>query len=123
MNKAQEVPIYRDSYCLTQEVMTYTAKFPKDYKYMLGNRLNEDCVDLTTLLLEVTYTDDVMDLLNTYMRLLNRIRVQLRLCADFKLLSLNQQSALICRMESLIAQATAWQRKERRKHHTSSDIH
>ncbi len=43
MNKALELPIYRDSYCLTQEVMTYTSKFSKDYKYMLGNRLNEDC--------------------------------------------------------------------------------
>ena len=36
MNKAQELPIYRNSYCLTQEVMTYTAKFPKDYKFTLG---------------------------------------------------------------------------------------
>lgn len=115
MNKALELPIYRDSYCLTQEVMTYTSKFSKDYKYMLGNRLNEDCIDLTTLLLEVTYTDNITDLLKTYMRLLNRIRVQLRLCSDFKLLSLNQQASLICRMESLISQAMAWQRKERRK--------
>ena len=77
--------------------------------------MNEDCIDLTTLLLEVTYTDNITDLLKTYMRLLNRIRVQLRLCSDFKLLSLNQQASLICRMESLISQAMAWQRKERRK--------
>ena len=115
MNKAQELPIYRNSYCLTQEVMTYTAKFPKDYKFTLGNRLNEDCVNLTALLLEVTYTDNIEELLKTYIKLLNRIRLQLRLCSDFKLLSHGQQSSLICRLECLISQSMAWYRKERRK--------
>jgi len=113
---AEKLPIFRDTYCLTQDIMSYTAKFSRDYKFMLGTALNQDALDLCMLVfMAIRHTDREL-VFEQYMDKLERIRLQLRLCADFRLLSFRQQADLAKKMENLTTQVIAWKRSERRKH-------
>ena len=115
-------PIFRDTYCLTQEIFSHTLHFSRDFKFILGTSLNKDCIDLCTTIYTAYRENDKQLLLKQYAGLLDRIKMQLRLCADFKLLSFKQQADLALRIDNLTRQIIAWQKSERKRqiNHQSS---
>ncbi len=108
-------PIFRDTYCFTQEIFSHTLRFPRDFKFILGSSLNKDAIDLCTTIYTAYRENDKQLLLKQYAGLLDRIKMQLRLCADFKLLSFKQQANLALRLDNLTRQVSAWQKSERKR--------
>lgn len=115
MTGVETLPIFRDTYCFTQEIFSHTIRFSRDFKFILGTSLNKDCLDLCTTICTAYREDDKMPLLKQYSVLLNRIKLQLRLCSDFQLLSFKQQADLSQRIEKLSIQVLAWQKSERKR--------
>jgi len=48
---------------LTLWVMQHVAKFSREHKFTLGDRLVETCLDVTAALVDATYTRDKLALL------------------------------------------------------------
>lgn len=111
----QQLPIYLESYRLTQAIFQITVKFPKEYKFMLGTGLNESVLDLCVLISQANHKADKTPVLDEFLSTLERIKLQLRLCTDFKLLSCQQQANLAISLDKITQQAIAWLKSERRK--------
>jgi len=112
---APQLPIYIESYRMTQEIFRCTVKFPREFKFLLGNALNEAAIGLCCQISRATYAPQKEEVLDEILILLEKIRIQLRLCADFKLLSCRQQASLGTMLEKTTSQAFAWARSERRR--------
>ena len=116
----ENLPIFRDAYCLAQQVFLHTAKFSRDFKFTLGESLNTDLIRLCTLILAINRQTDKLAALEEFLLLFDKITIELRLCADFHLLSYKQQAFLGQRLDSIKRQAIAWQKSERKKKKESS---
>ena len=86
MPNSEGLPIYIDTYHLAQDVFADTVSFSRDYKFILGTRLNNDVLDLCCLIDRINRADDKDDLLDMFISGLELVRIQLKLCADFKLI-------------------------------------
>jgi hypothetical protein len=78
-----------------ETLLTWTAervaKFPRDHKFTVGDRLVETCLDIMSNLVEASYKRDKQALLTSASRALVRARVLVRLAHSLRCLSESQQ--------------------------------
>jgi four helix bundle protein len=78
-----------------ETLLTWTAervaKFPRDHKFTVGDRLVETCLDIMSNLVEASYKRDKQALLTSASRALVRARVLVRLARSLRCLSESQQ--------------------------------
>ena len=115
MVHSETLPIYIDTYRFIQEVFHCTVKFSREYKFVLGTSLNEQVLDLGCLVVKAHRAQDRMPVLDDYLMLLEKVRLQLRLSMDFGLISYKYYALLAEHMEKMERQAKSWQKSERRK--------
>ncbi len=120
MRNNEVLPIYIEAYNLTQDIFKKTVKFPKEYKFLLGTQLNEASIELCCLITNTARAAQKSVLLEGILNQLDKIKIEFRLCADFKLLSNQQQASIATRLEKITGQAIAWLKSERRKQSITS---
>ncbi|MBI5479968.1 MAG: four helix bundle protein [Deltaproteobacteria bacterium] len=76
---------------VTVWVIERTAKMPRDHKFTVGDKLVETCLEVTTLLVEASFTRDRLGLLAAASRALTRARVLVRVAQRLGLLSSAQR--------------------------------
>lgn len=122
MARSDLLPIYVTCYQLIREVFACTVKFPKEYKYLLGTALNEHAMTLCCLISQLNHTTARQALFDDFFAALERVRLVLRLSADYNLLSCKKQAHLATLLEDITAQATAWQKSHQRKESQTNKI-
>ena len=95
---------------LTLWVLQRVAKFPRDHKFTVGDRLTETCLDIAALLVEATFTHNKLDLLANASRGLTRARVLVRLCHRLGLLSADQRGYFATQTDELGRMLGGWTR-------------
>ena len=66
------------------------AKFPKNQRYLLGDRLENLSLEILEFLLEATYSREKSPHLQRASIRLEQVRVYVRLCKDLKLFNLHR---------------------------------
>ncbi len=115
MMRSETLPIYIDTYHFIEQVFRCTVKFSREYKFTIGTPLNEHVLTLGCLVVKAHRTSDRLPVLDDFLTVSEKVRLQLRLSMDFHLLSYKQYAALVQQMEQIMKQAVTWQKSERRK--------
>lgn len=103
MKKLEALPLYRDTFELLNAIVKVVEKFPKAYKYNIGNRLLDSSLELMkTLSLCARYNDD--SYFNQYVINLQLTKTLIRLCNENHIISVSQTATLALRMESIESQ-------------------
>lgn len=114
MVKYNELPIYRDSYWLLTEIYQTTSKFPRDYKYTLGQDMKRDCLELFRDLYMANFAvEERKHHLENFLKSFELLKIEVRLCVDMKVLSVKKLSQLSLVMDSIARQASAWRKKSK----------
>lgn len=100
-----ELPLYRDTYMLVDAVTDFLEKFPKKYKFTLGDKVFVTALDMLTILSKANVYHADSDLhkqymdeyINTYLL----FRTLIRLCIEKKILTLKQTSRLAIIFEQI----------------------
>ncbi len=71
-------------------VLERVAKFPREHKFTIGDRLVETCLDVLTELVDASYRRDKLGPLAIASRALVRARVLVRLARGLRLVSESQ---------------------------------
>ena len=109
-----QLPIYRDSYMLLTEIYEVTGKFPRDFKYTLGQDMKRDCLDLFRHLYNANaFADKRAEHLNNFLASFELLKIELRLCVDMNVLSIKKLAHLSLIMDSIGKQATIWRKKSK----------
>jgi four helix bundle protein len=85
-----ELPVIQKAFDLAREMTQRTRKLPRDLKFVLGDRILETSYDVLDILIEARYARDRRHLLVRANLLLERLRYQVRLCMEERLISVRQ---------------------------------
>ncbi len=116
MADSLSLPIYRTTYVFTKEILTITSKFPRNFKFIIGDRLCRDSVALLVQLARINrlHSDKVVEI-DDFLAILDAIRMQISLANDMRILTVRQSARLIPFIVDIQTQALAWRKYQRGK--------
>jgi hypothetical protein len=86
MKREQELVVITKSYDLILWSCHHTSKFPRNHRFVLGERLERNLYDLLELLIRAKYTRNRQESLHQANLLLEILRFQMRLAKDLQCL-------------------------------------
>lgn len=108
MALASTLPIYRVTYELLQVVTRITKDMPRDYKQSLGNKVKDECVDLTVLIFRANCSREKRPHIEELQERLQVVTLLLRLSKDMKLISTRQFAQTVELTDQIGRQSTGW---------------
>ena len=111
--KVEDLPVYRQTHEFIVQIISLTTNFSKDYKFSLGERLKDECFELTLQIYRANssfssqkrkqYIEDGIERLKT-------IEMIIRLSKDLQLISVKQYSNSIEISENIGKQLWGWKK-------------
>ncbi|MBQ8871100.1 MAG: four helix bundle protein [Alphaproteobacteria bacterium] len=109
--KLENLPIYVDSYSLLIEIFKIVSRFNKEHKYSIGKDLKDDCFKLFEYLHQACYFPaQRIQYLESFIIIVERIKLRLRVCNDINVIAINKLSQLNLLCDSLVKQALLWKK-------------
>ena len=87
--QSEELLVITKMYDLVRELTVRVRKFPRDFRFVLGDRILRGAYDILDLLIEAKYSRQRRGLLTRANVRLEQVRFQIRLALDEKLLAIN----------------------------------
>lgn len=105
-----ELPVLLKAFDLAREMTERTRKLPRDLKFVLGDRMLATCYDVLDILIEAKYSRAKGSLLQRANLLLERLRFQVRLCMEERLINLKQYEHVSGLIQEVGAMIGGWSR-------------
>jgi hypothetical protein len=102
-------------YDLLLWLLPKAEKFPRSFRFSVGERLVGAGLDLLIMLVEAAYTSDKAQLLEAANRKTNALRYLLRLAKDLRLMNLDSFAFAAQRLEEIGRMIGVWQKSIRRR--------
>ena len=110
-----QLPIYRDAYQLLIEIYQVTNKFPRDFKYTLGQDMKRDSLALFRDLHNANILPaERRRYLDNFLTAFELLKIEIRLCVDLNILSIKKLAQLSLLMDSIGRKASAWRKKAKK---------
>jgi hypothetical protein len=103
-----EMVVVTRTYEFVLDVTERVRKFPRDLRFVLGDRMLHTAYDVLDTLIEARYTADRRPLLGKANVLLERLRFQVRLAGDLQVISIRQYEFLAEKMHEIGCMVGAW---------------
>lgn len=110
-----DLPIIQKTYDLILWYVPRLNKFPRDTKFVLGDRIQATLYGFLEGLIRARYRRDKLDLLEGLNAELDVLRFQTRLCVDLKLLDLRRYEHASGLMNEIGEGLGGWIRQQRRR--------
>ena len=116
-------PLFKDIYSLNVNLLQAVVRFPKDFKYSLGERIKNTGLELLAQLQRNLQAKEVVSVseMHEMIVLTEHIRILLRLSQDTKCISLKTFSTLNTLIEKIIKQLHGWKNAQARKLKNTSE--
>jgi hypothetical protein len=108
MAQYKHLPIYKTTYELLEAVTRKTKDFPRAFKYSLGDKIRDECIELVVSIYKANSTRQRQDFIQNIIDRVQVIELMLRLSKDLHLISVAQFSEIVTLTDSLARQAQGW---------------
>ena len=102
------LPVYRDTYSLILKIFEITKEFPREYKFTLGQDIKRDSLVLVRSIYRANKSYTKKEYLEDFLDDFEILKLEIRLCADLKILSIKKQSELSLLMDTIGKQINGW---------------
>lgn len=102
--------VVQHAYDLTLWLVRKVEKFPRSFRFTVGDRVIARSLDLLETLVEAAYSADKRSLLDRANRSVSGLRYLLRLTVDLKLLSGDSQEFAAGRLEEIGRMVGGWRK-------------
>ncbi len=109
----KEISVVTKTYDLALWLLPHVAKFERQHRFTLGDRIEEGVLEILELLVEASYTRDKRDLLRRANLRLERLRYLVRLAKDLRQLSLKQYEFAARAMQGIGVEIGGWEKQQR----------
>ena len=103
-----DLKVFKDVYNLILKIFEYTADFPREHKYTLGQDMKRDALVLTRNIYRANKAKDKTEYLEAFLDDFEVLKIELRLCVDMKILSVRKQAEVAVLMNGIGRQITGW---------------
>lgn len=105
----EKLQIYKDTYTLTTKIYLAVPHMERMHKYILGVKMIDTSMELFThITLANKYREDRLKHLDNFLTTFECLRVQIRICADLKLIKLSTLTDMFLIVENISGQLTGW---------------
>lgn len=108
MAKYKHLPIYKATYDLLLRIMQVVNKFQREYKYTLGEKLQNETIELVICIYRANSARDKAECIKSILEHVQFIELFLRISHDLNLLPREHYSQIVEMAESVAKQAQAW---------------
>jgi len=113
MPAKEELTVITKTYDLILWSCNHTSRFPRNHRFVLGERMERTLYDLLETLIEAKYRRDRLDLLETANRKLEILRFQIRLAKDLQCLRINSYQHASGAIDEIGRLVGGWRRRGR----------
>ena len=103
------------TYDLMHWLFPQIGKFPRDYRFILGDRIENGLLDVLEKLIEARYTKEKLGILHSVNISLEKLRFLARLSKDLKLVSVKKYEYLTREINGIGVYVGGWIRKLRER--------
>lgn len=103
------------TYDLMAWLFPQIGKFPKDYRFILGDRIENGLLDVCENLIEARFTKEKTDILQSTNIKLEKLRYLARLAKDLKLISLKKYEYLSREINQIGVFVGGWLKKVKQR--------
>lgn len=107
-SRSGEMEVITRAYELTVEITRRVREFPRDLRFVLGDRMLNTVYTVLDLLIEARYTAGRGPILKRVNIVLEQLRFQIRLAVDMQLFSLRQYEFLAERVQEVGKMVGGW---------------
>lgn len=107
------LPVYKASYDLLQEITLFRKQLDREYKYTIGERLVNETVEMIIGVFKANVSVAKKDLILRIREHLEIVRLLLRLLKDLKQISLKRFASINIKIEFVSKQLTGWMRSSK----------
>lgn len=104
----QDLPVFADVYELKRSIFTVTQNFPREYKFTLGADMKRDALVLLRSIYRINRARDKVAHLEAFLDDFELLKLEIRLSADLKLLSLKKEAHFAQLTDKIGRQITGW---------------
>lgn len=110
-----ELKVISDLYKLIKWILPHISKFPRNYRYTLGDRIEHKLYNLLEFLIKARFAGRDKNIILEKANIeLDIIRYFVRLCSDFKLFSVKQYGAISGMLNEIGSQIGGWKKVKER---------
>jgi hypothetical protein len=111
---SEELVAITKTYDLVREMTQRVGKFPREHRFILGDRILSNVYDVLDLLVEAKYTRDKWGLLDRANMKLEQVRFQVRLAHDERVISTHQYEVAARLVDEVGRLVGGWRKVGRR---------
>ena len=111
----EELPIIQMTYDLVKWFVPLIMRFPRDYKFVLGDRMQTGLYNLLENLVRARYSRDKLPILERINAELDVLRYQTRLCREFDLMSTRRYEYASRHINEIGKSLGGWLRQTRQR--------
>lgn len=108
MAQYQHLPIYKVTYDLLNLVTQKTRTFPRDFKYSLGDKIRNECIELVVYIYKANSSRDKSPYLENILERMQVIQLLIRLSKDMRLINIESFAQIVVLTDSISRQTTGW---------------
>jgi hypothetical protein len=90
--------------------MKLTSDFPREYKFTMGQKIQEELVNLIVIIYRANSAENKEAHINLFLERLQVVELLIRLSHDLRLFSVKGYAGLVEMTESLAKQAQGWKK-------------
>lgn len=110
MARYDTLPIYKATYDFLLRIMSVISHFPKEYKYTIGERIQDTAINMVVAIYRANSTKDKIPHLQELEENVQMIYLFLRITHDIKILPTQKFASLVEMIDSVSTQAKGWLR-------------
>ncbi|OGJ61603.1 hypothetical protein A3A67_03160 [Candidatus Peribacteria bacterium RIFCSPLOWO2_01_FULL_51_18] len=121
MAQYNHLPVFQKTYLLTVEMYGVTSRFPRLYRFTLGEKLKALLSDLLCHIVAANSREDKVLSLEEAAITLEQLRIHVRLASDLKILGLGTYESMSRTLEEISKQFSGWTTWAKGPAHSISD--
>lgn len=110
-----DLPIYKDTYDFVLQIFRITKKFTREYKYSLGQDMKREVIALVRNIYRANKNYNKKPFLETFLDDIEVLKLELRLCRDLKIISIEDYARTFEIIGSIAKQVQWWKNATARK--------
>ena len=107
-----DLPVFKDVYKLTLLIYGLTKDFSKEYKYTLGQDIKRDVIVLMRSIYRANKAHNKKEYLEAFLDDFELLKLEVRLCADMKIITIKKQAEISLLMDGIGKQITGWRNSQ-----------
>ncbi len=102
------LPIYKDCYDFLLRIMQVISHYPKEYKFTLGERIQNAAIDMVISIYRANSTKYKSQHIRSMLNYIQHLYLFLRISHDMKIINTEKYSSIVLSIDNISRQAQGW---------------